>query len=132
MPSIFEKAREALADHIDHFGYFPERSGYYEAARGADVVVSTAVQEFFGVSVIEAIYLGCLPVLPRRLSYPEIIPAHLHPFFLYRDDQQLPEFLADFLRRPPLEYQKELQRHMNGFHWKHLAPQLDQMIEEIV
>jgi glycosyltransferase involved in cell wall biosynthesis len=132
VPPVFARAREALADRIDRFGFFENQEDYLDAARKADVVVSTAVHEFFGVSIIEAVYLGCLPVLPKRLSYPEIVPPHLHPFYLYPRDEDLPRFLKDFLARPPLEYREELQRSMALFSWARLAPDLDEELAEVV
>ena len=41
----------------------------------ADWVLSTASHEFFGIAVVEAMLMGCLPWLPDRLSYPELVPA---------------------------------------------------------
>ena len=32
------------------------------------------MQENFGFGVAEAVYLGCTPVLPNRLVYPELYP----------------------------------------------------------
>ena len=49
----------------------------------ADVVVSTALHDFFGAAVVEACYCGCFPVLPRGLSYPELIPDDLQRVCLY-------------------------------------------------
>jgi glycosyltransferase involved in cell wall biosynthesis len=130
-PAIFEKAREKLAPTIRHFGYFPKKSDYLECLATCDVIVSAAVHEFFGVSVTEAIYMGCLPVLPRRLSYPEIVPAHLHPFFLYDDDKQLVDFLRSFLQQPPTEYRDELRDQMESYNWKSLAPVFDRELEDV-
>ncbi len=48
-----------------HFGYADEAQ-YAALLHRADVVVSTALHEFFGVAVVEAIYCGCFPMLPRR------------------------------------------------------------------
>ncbi len=130
-PPVFHQAREQLADRIDHFGFFPDRQKYLERACQCDLIVSTAVHEFFGVSVSEAIYLGCLPVLPKRLSYPEIIPPHLQPLFLYSDDLKLVEFLKAFLARPPVEYREELRRQVARYDWRHLANELDLEIERL-
>ena len=45
---------------------------YYKLLSRAKVVVSFALQENFGFSILEACYLGCIPVVPNRLVYPEL------------------------------------------------------------
>ena len=83
-PPIFDRARESLAGHIDRWGYQPRRADYLAALHQADVFVSTAHHEFFGLSAVEAIAAGAWPLLPNRLSYPEILAGvpraadHLH------------------------------------------------------
>lgn len=85
----FLRAREELAGHIVQWGRLAEWTDYSSLLWSADVVVSTAIHEFFGIAVVEAIYCGCRPVLPRRLSYPEIIPVEAHEEVLYGEGQLL-------------------------------------------
>ncbi|MFU8806099.1 MAG: DUF3524 domain-containing protein [Bradymonadaceae bacterium] len=73
-PPIFEEARLRLASHIDTWGYLPERKDYEELLSRCDVVVSTALHEFQGLSMLEAVAMGCQPLAPRRLAYPEYFP----------------------------------------------------------
>jgi glycosyltransferase involved in cell wall biosynthesis len=127
----FETAARVLGDRIPHLGFFPSTEEYRKVAASCDVVVSTARHEFFGVAVVEAIYLGCLPVLPNRLSYPEIIPPHLHPLFLYEDRTPLADFLARFIGEPPIEFSAELHEAVDRFHWRNLAPLLDSQLQKV-
>jgi glycosyltransferase involved in cell wall biosynthesis len=129
-PAAFEEASRDLREEILHMGFFSRRADYLAALAAADVILSTARHEFFGVSVVEAIYMGCLPVLPDALSYPEIIPPSLHRQFLYREPSRLAEFLAGFLRRLPLEHREELRQAAARFDWRTLAPGLDAIVEE--
>ena len=55
--------------------YAASREQYVESLSLIDVVVSTADHEFFGIGICEAIDAGAAPVLPNRLSYPELIPG---------------------------------------------------------
>ncbi len=86
----FLRAKETLTDHIVQWGKVDEPSDYASLLWAADVVVSTAIHEFFGVAVVEAVYCGCRPVLPRRLSYPELIPAEAHDGVLYGQGELVP------------------------------------------
>ena len=47
---------------------------YYSLLGKSKAIVSYALQENFGFGVAEAVYLGCKPVLPNRLVYPELYP----------------------------------------------------------
>ncbi len=71
----FVAAREKFAARALAWGYAPDLTTYRRRLWQADIVVSTAIQEFFGISVIEAMYCGCVPILPRRLSYLRAIAA---------------------------------------------------------
>ena len=71
-PEVFGQAHGYFHDHIDHWGYQQSREDYGHALSQADVIVSTSNHEFFGIGVVEAIAAGAYPLLPNRLSYPEI------------------------------------------------------------
>ncbi len=97
-PPIFNAAKTTLAHRIDHFGYATSRTAYLDMLRRADIVVSTSIHEFFGLSVLEAIAAGCIPLLPERLSYPELLPEVTHELFLYERDSRLREKLAQMIQ----------------------------------
>jgi len=81
IPDTFGKAMERLGSRCIHFGYEPDRVRYAQMLSRGRLVVSTARHEFFGYAVLEAVRAGCRPVLPARLSYPELFDAE----FLYQE-----------------------------------------------
>ncbi len=70
---MFDNARRQLAGRIVNWGYIESRDDYRAVLRRADVIVSTAIHEFFGLSVVEAAAAGVYPLVPRRLAYPEVL-----------------------------------------------------------
>jgi glycosyltransferase involved in cell wall biosynthesis len=96
-PAVFADSWERLQRHIVHAGYLDSRQAYLAMLSRCDVVVSTAIQENFGIAVIEAVLAGCQPLLPKRLAYPEIIPPEMHDACLYQDDSELLDRLRDLL-----------------------------------
>jgi glycosyltransferase involved in cell wall biosynthesis len=130
-PAEFSIARERLGAKIVHWGYLPAYDEYVELLRRADLVVSTADHEFFGVSILEAVVAGAFPLLPRRLSYPELIPAALHPACLYADEDDLlakaRTRLAAPRRAPP-----SLRSHViDHFDWSVVAERYDDLVDEL-
>lgn len=74
-PGIFAVAQDKLRHKIMHCGFAESRNEYANLLVQGDIVISTAKHEFYGISVIEAVRAGCIPLLPNRLSYPELFPG---------------------------------------------------------
>lgn len=73
--ALVGEAAAALEDRLVHLGEPGSRDEYAVLLASADIAVSTARNEFFGLAMIEACYAGCAPVVPDRLAYPELYPA---------------------------------------------------------
>ncbi len=128
----FERARERLGDRVVHFGYADADAEVYEGLlRRADVVVSTAIHEFFGVAVVEAIYAGCFPLLPDRLSYPELVPTSHHDACLYGSFEELLARLSWALTHPDeaSSLAERLRPTVAKFDWSEIAPLYDRELE---
>ena len=115
-PDIFDEAQTRLKDRIIHWGYAEHWEEYARLLWQADIVVSTADHEFFGISILEAMYCQCYPLLPNRLVYPEYIPGPSEKRNLYRGQKQLTRKLTDALS--DLKVTREV-------HFHHIAEQFD-------
>jgi hypothetical protein len=89
-PEDFDALREALSGlrlripglrFVRSVDVCANKSEYYDLLSQCRVAFSSARQETFGIAMQEAVNLGCFAVAPRRLSYPETLPAAC----LYRD-----------------------------------------------
>ncbi|MEM7095710.1 MAG: DUF3524 domain-containing protein [Actinomycetota bacterium] len=78
--------RDHLGDHIVHEGWL-EPDDYHDWLLRSDVVVSAADHEFFGIAIVEALAAGAVPVLPDRLSFPELVGERWADAALYPDGQ---------------------------------------------
>jgi glycosyltransferase involved in cell wall biosynthesis len=75
VPDAFTTIRDEFHQHIDTWGYIQDRDSYQALLRRCDIVLSTALHDFQGLAILEAVQAGCLPVVPARLAYPELLPA---------------------------------------------------------
>lgn len=79
-PPVFAQIQAQYSEHICQFGFAPSRWEYLSFLSSSHMVLSTALHEFQGLAVLEAVALGCLPVLPDRQVYPEWFESR----FLYQ------------------------------------------------
>jgi len=130
VPKEFLAAREKYGDRIVQYGYEPKRSIYRRWLSRGTVVISTALQENFGLAVVEAISAGCLPLMPQRLAYPEVIPAAYHAQCLYRDQADLVEKLARILADPGRfsNFRKTLAGSMEKYAWTNQINAYDDLL----
>ncbi len=140
VPDAFVEARDALADHIDQWGYLDAAEDYRHVLARADVVVSTARHEFFGMAVAEAVAAGAFPVVPHDLAYPELLgemPADLQErIYCPPEPALLARRLADLADR--MARQGRLYDHpaqpvqaMARYAWSRAAAEMDNQLEHL-
>lgn len=74
IPECFNPAAQQFKDNIVTWGHQPLEL-YYKILDQAHIVVSTAIHDFQGLSLLEAMSRGCIPVAPDRVAYPEYVPV---------------------------------------------------------
>lgn len=116
VPDCFQEAEQRLGKQLIQFGYIAEKSAYYRLLAEADLVVSTAYHEFFGIAVLEAVRAGCYPVLPDRLSYPELFEGR----FLYPEGG-LYQTLYRLLQQRPVLTETERLGLTRPYSWETVA-----------
>jgi len=113
VPEIFDRARERLSGRILSWGFLESRSDYLGLLSRCDVVVSTAIHEFFGIAVAEAVAAGCVPLLPDRLAYPERYPRE----FLYDGHDQMRGRLREMMLDPAAVRRMDARRLVEDLDW---------------
>ena len=89
----------ALGDALVHRGYTPSREEYARLLGRCDLVVSSARHEPYGMALLEGVAVGCAPLAPRRLAYPEVLGEQLEQG-LYGEWDELVERLASAAAQP--------------------------------
>jgi glycosyltransferase involved in cell wall biosynthesis len=130
VPPVFAEARQRLGERIVQFGYAKDFADYARWLWRADILPVTSSHDFFGASVVQAIYCHCTPLLPRRLAYPEHLPAALQGRFLYDGFDDLLGRLRELLRNP-LRETGELSAHVARYDWGELASRYDEFLETL-
>jgi glycosyltransferase involved in cell wall biosynthesis len=128
VPPEFEEARKHLGDRIVQFGYVESYADYARWLWQADIVVSTAIHDFFGSAVVEAMYCDCFPILPWRLAYPQFVPESFHSRCLYRDHQELLALLNQAIEQIVATRATSLRESVVGYDWATLAPEYDRRL----
>lgn len=126
--------RERLGERILVDGMAETREEYIAWLSRSDFAVSTASQENFGYAAVEAMAAGALPLLPRRLSYPELLPAALARELLYENDRDLVRILGAWLdgKNCYARVRHDVMRAARRHEWPCRAVSLDAWVSEVV
>ncbi len=129
--AVFAPLRERLGERILAWGE-QDRAGYEACLSRADIVVSCAAQEYFGIAVAEAVHAGCYPVLPREQAYPSLYGARCRGRHLYDGEEGLVGLLDALLAGDGCGHVCSLPLDADAFCWERLAPRFDTLFEEML
>lgn len=119
-----------LGDRCLHVGWEGDPEAYAGWLARADVVVSCAQQEYFGISVAEAVHAGAYPVLPRRQVYPSLYGRRCRGRHLYDDEAGLIALLADVLQGR-CGHVCSLQNDIDACCWPRLVGRFDDLFARV-
>jgi len=124
-PAIFQEAKKVLQTEIVQFGKVKRFEDYAKWLWRADILPVSNHQDFFGQSVVEAMYCNCFPILPNRLAYPEHIPKTRHHRFFYQSEEAFYQLLKKAILNIDQIRQETTQNFVKHYDWRTLAPIYD-------
>lgn len=132
-PAAFGAIQQLLQQRQNkgHVGFIQQPEDYRQVLQGCHWVLSTALHDFQGLAVLEAVAAGCVPVVPNRLAYPEwfaaeyCYPSHAHP---ENEAQAVVEKLAKTLAAPQTLVAPSVQR----FSWDALQPAYSGQLQALI
>lgn len=128
---VFAELPAVAGDRLAHIGFVDGRGDYDQLLARADIVLSTARHEFFGISVLEAMLAGAFPLLPRKLSYPELLDPERYRSSYYDNFEELVRMTAGLLRGGKMPENKALRLEAERYCWDRVIAGFDDLIGEI-
>lgn len=129
--AVFEPLRARLGSRCVAFGHLEDRAAYDRLLARADIVVSCAAQEYFGIAVAEAIHAGCYPVLPRDQVYPSLYGTRCKGRHFYSGEAELVALLSDLLSGDSCGHVCSLDRDVDEYCWTRLSGEFDRLIADV-
>tara|TARA_Y100000996_G_scaffold213287_1_gene167549 strand:+ start:4242 stop:5363 length:1122 start_codon:yes stop_codon:yes gene_type:complete len=134
-PKIFDIAKDRLSNQIIHFGYCEDYQDYIKYLEMAHILPVTSNQDFFGISIVEAVSYGAHPILPKRLSYPELFNYELNPNIFYNNKSELKDKIISSINNLDLLLEKTkilAQNTINKFNWSTVSEQYDRAFKDLI
>ena len=125
---VFTQARKYFSNEILHMGYCDSFEEYAKWLWKSDYLPITSNQEFFGASVMEAVYCDTIPILPNRLTYPELFHVKLNPHLFYETDGELVSILESIIQSHGNGNTNKLSKIASQFDWEIIAQKYDSLI----
>lgn len=136
-PNAFAEIKTLLAENnaLGQWGYVDSADDYRALLRDSDVVLSTALHDFQGLAVLEAVAAGCVPLLPARQAYPEWFGADV----CYISDLENPQREAQAMAQKLIELNDAFTQEalptapdLSHFHWSQLATEYESLLSDLM
>jgi glycosyltransferase involved in cell wall biosynthesis len=125
-----EEAEVVLVEEILHFGYVESLEEYAALLWQADILPVTSNQDFFGGSIVEAMYCDCVPILPNRLTYPQHVGVD-NEQYLYHTDKEFKLKLKQMILDPAIVKRSLRERAVN-YDWTQLISNYDKKFRDCI
>ncbi|MDE0767071.1 MAG: DUF3524 domain-containing protein [Opitutaceae bacterium] len=130
-PPYFVEAKERLGSRIVHYGIAKAFSDYANWLWQADIALVTSNQDFFGGSVVEAIYCGCHLIIPNRLAYPDHIDTDQNQSNFYESETDAVDLLEKWIKSKAWKKPSTLSKSVRRYDWSNQIEHYDEEFETL-
>ena len=130
-PKIFDKAKIEFENHIIKWGYQRSIEDYVDCLYKSDIIPVTSNHDFFGISVMEAVFCDVWPILPDRLSYKELFKNKGYNKNIYINENQLVKKIEDAIKNINQIRSESLTKVAQEYDWKKLVGVYDSELEKM-
>ena len=130
-PEIFLEAEKLFESQIVQWGFSDSFADYAHWLWKADIIPVTSNQEFFGASVMEAMYCDTWPLLPNRLTYPELLSPDQHGEHLYENEDDLKRKLIEAIQNIDQVRATHFHPIAKPFDWESMVKMYDNAMEQV-
>ena len=124
-PHYFVEARRRFGDRIVQYGRAERFGDYAQWLWRSDIALVTSNQDFFGGSVVEALYCDCHAVLPQRLAYTDHLNPNEHPEIYYKTEDEAIERLSCLFSDDEWTTQPRARKQIKRYDWSNLIAEYD-------
>ncbi|MFZ7120332.1 MAG: tRNA-queuosine alpha-mannosyltransferase domain-containing protein [Eubacteriaceae bacterium] len=126
-PAIFNEAFKILDAEIIKSGCLSGHN-YLSWLLASDILPVTSNHDFFGISVMEAVYSGSYPILPKRLTYPDLYNLDENPEIFYENFNELVDKLRYAIINISVIRKKSYKKLASPYDWTNLINRYDETI----
>lgn len=131
LPPAFADAAERLGNKIVKMGYAESFAEYAAWLWAADFLPVTSNQDFFGISIMEAAYCGVIPLLPERLTYPELFCDDSFTPFFYANSRGLADKIIQVVYKKGSHDRSRFISTAASYDWQHMIKIYDDTFSKI-
>lgn len=81
---------------------------------------------------MEAAYCGVVPLLPKRLTYPELFPQEIFGELFYNDGFHLRQLIENHLTGNDKQLRKALKNNALQYDWSEKIGEYDEVFDKII
>ena len=124
-PAVFAELKKLLAKAgwLGEWGFLPTEK-YQTVLAQSDIALSTALHDFQGLAVLDAVAAGCAPLLPSRVAYPDFFALENYEC----ETQSAVNAIKGYGQNPCTLKTPDISQ----FSWQTLAPMYHQAIYNLV
>ncbi len=131
-PVELREAKKRLDHRIVYCGYCSTFDEYASWLNRCHILPVTSNQDFFGISIMEAAYCGVVPLLPKRLTYPELFPQEIFGELFYNDGFHLRQLIENHLTGNDKQLRKALKNNALQYDWSEKIGEYDEVFDKII